>query len=235
MKEKELIEYNYIAEKEEKILLDEMKKEETKKIIGIYIEKDKNGENERDDEYSTMPDDSDHINQEYEYEQWKIRELRRIKKTLEEDEEKLKEKKEIERRRNLTDEQRREEDLRLGTDESLKPSKTKLNFLQKYYHKGAFFQSDAQISKEHVFNRDYNLPTWQDKIDRSNLPKILQKRRGTEFKKGQTKYTHLTNEDTTNFDPKYKVPENIVNKLWNNTAGIKAKESFELGRKRKLV
>jgi microfibrillar-associated protein 1 len=69
-------------------------------------------------------------------------------------------------------------------------------------------------------NRDYNLPTWQDKIDRSNLPKIKQVRRGDEHKQGRTKYTHLTAEDTTNFDPKYEVPDNIVNNLVSKMGGI---------------
>ncbi len=87
---------------------------------------------------------------------------------------------------------------------------------------------------DHIYNRDYNLPTWEDKVDKSNLPKIMQVRRGLLFKKGRTKYTHLTNEDTTNFDPTYKVPENIASKLTNNLGGYKSQNVFDLaGRKRK--
>lgn len=37
--------------------------------------------------------------------------------------------------------------------------------------------------------------------DKSMLPDILQKRKGDFGKKGQSKYKHLTAEDTTNFDP----------------------------------
>ena len=39
--------------------------------------------------------------------------------------------------------------------------------------------------------------------DKSHLPEILQKRRGQFGKKGNSKYTHLTAEDTTNYDPEY--------------------------------
>ena len=54
----------------------------------------------------------------------------------------------------------------------------------------------------------------------------MNKRRGNLFKKGQTKYTHLTNEDTTNFDPNFKVPDNIVNGILKKSGGYKAQNKF---------
>jgi microfibrillar-associated protein 1 len=224
--ENEQIEANHEIE-----TLKQAKKAETQQLIKHYIESEAN-KGEKNAEESTMPDDSDDINPTLEYENWKIREFKRIKASLEEDELRLKERLEIERRRQLTNEQRKEENLRLGCNETNKTQKTQLNYLQKYYHKGAFFQSESGEANQ-LYNRDYNLPTWEDKVDRSNLPKVMQRRRGKLFKKGQSKYTHLTAEDTTNFDPKIRVPEAISNKLFNQMGGFKSMDQFELGRKRK--
>ena len=122
--------------------------------------------------------------------------------------------------------EQKEENIKLGSDDTLRNFKSKINYLQKYYHKGAFFQDEASTNSEHIYNRDFNLPTWEDKVDRSNLPSIMNKRRGNLFKKGQTKYTHLTNEDTNNFDPNFKVPDNIVNNLLKKSGGYKAENKF---------
>jgi microfibrillar-associated protein 1 len=43
-----------------------------------------------------------------------------------------------------------------------------------------------------LFARDFNMPTGEDKMDKSVLPAVLQKRKGTWGKKGNTKWTHLT-------------------------------------------
>jgi microfibrillar-associated protein 1 len=230
------IEEREISEQQEKIK--ELKRKQTKEILKKYQEEEENKKNEtnenpNDEDEIEMPDDTDNPDDLDEYEKWKIRELRRIKIQFEEDEKKLKEKLEIERRRNLTNDQREAENLRLGSDDTLKPFKSKIMFLQKYYHKGAFFQNDSKQDLDHIYNRDTNLPTWQDKIDRSAMPKILQKRRGTENKKGQTKYTHLTAEDTTCFDRNFMVPENITNKFMSSSGGYKAKNEFELTNKKR--
>jgi microfibrillar-associated protein 1 len=79
--------------------------------------------------------------------------------------------------------------------------------MQKYYHKGAFYQDDE------LMQRDVNMPTMEDKADRSVMPSILQKRMGTFGRKGNSKWTHLTAEDTTNFDPATRVNENIARKV----------------------
>ncbi len=59
--------------------------------------------------------------------------------------------------------------------------KEKWKFLQKYWHKGAFFQetSDNPYSKDQVddvYTRDYSAPTGEDKLDKSVLPKVMQVR-----------------------------------------------------------
>ena len=166
-------------------------------------------------------DDTDDLNDITEYEKWKIRELTRIKRSLQETQTKLTTDLELQHRRTLTDEQVKSENLKLGSNDTLRKFKSKLNYLQKYYHKGAFFQDESQLNDEHIYNRDYNLPTWEDSIDRTKLPSIMNKRRGNLFKKGQSKYTHLSNEDTTNFDAMFKVPEHIAKGLLKKTGGYK--------------
>jgi microfibrillar-associated protein 1 len=224
------IEEQELIEQEEKTK--DNRKKQTVELVNSYIEKEneKDSIKEKDSANNKMPDDTDNLDDLEEYEKWKLRELRRIKRQVEEDEIKLKEKLEIERRRKLTNEQRKEENLRLGSDDTLRPFKSKINFLQRFYHKGSFFQHESQGNLDHIFNRDYNMPIAEEKRDLSVLPQILQKRRGNLFKKGQSKYSHLTAEDTTCFDPNYKIPDNIVNKMLDNLGGYKAKDNFELKR-----
>jgi microfibrillar-associated protein 1 len=61
--------------------------------------------------------------------------------------------------------------------------------------------------------------------DKSMLPEILQKRAGNFGKKGQSKYKHLTAEDTTNFDPQFRADESILNNWKKKTAGYKGASS----------
>ena len=137
----------------------ERKKKETKQLVLSYIQKDLNGElDEKNVEEIDMPDDTDEPDNTTEYESWKIRELKRIKRNEEENQNKIKEIEEIERRRNLTDDQRKEENLRLGSDDTLRPFKSKYKFMQKFYKMGVFYQDQGQGKLEHIFNRDYNLP-----------------------------------------------------------------------------
>lgn len=85
----------------------------------------------------------------------------------------------------------------LGSDATEQEQETKYNFMQKYYHVGAFYRDSA----DPIFQRDYNLPTPLEMQDKSALPAVLQKRKGNFGKKGQSKYTHLTAEDTTDTNP----------------------------------
>ena len=89
--------------------------------------------------------------------------------------------------------------------------------MQRYYSTGAFFQD----SEDPIFQRDYNTAVGEDLWDKSGLPKCLQKRRDQFGKKGQSKYTHLTDQDTTNFDPYFKKDEFIENKMFMKLGGQK--------------
>lgn len=141
-------------------------------------------------------EDTDDVDAEAELEAWKLRELLRIKRDREEREAREREQIELERIRNLTESERQELDKQKAAEwEASKSQKSDYKFLQKYYHKGAFF-GDLE-SSESVVKRDYAQPTGEDRANRALLPEVMQVRNFG--KRGRTKWTHLTAEDTTNF------------------------------------
>lgn len=143
-------------------------------------------------------DDTDGLDPEAEYAAWKLRELKRLKRDREVIEAREKEIEEIERRKNLTKEEREAEDrefLARQADER-DASRGKAGFLAKYHHKGAFFQ-DEEILKE-ISKRDLMSAKYEDQVgDKSVLPKYMQVRdQNMVGKKGRTRYTDLRTEDT---------------------------------------
>ncbi|CAG7889216.1 unnamed protein product [Brassica rapa] len=116
----------------------EMRKLGTKQIVVEEVRKDEEirknmllqdaniGDVETDDE----------INEAEEYEVWKTREIARIKRERDAKEAMLREREKVEKLRNMTEQERKN-----PKPSSNKPKK-KWNFMQKYYHKGAFFQAD---------------------------------------------------------------------------------------------
>lgn len=85
---------------------------------------------------------TDDENEEMEYEAWKLRELKRMKRDREEKEAAEKEREEIERLRNMTEDERRMEAKNNPKVVTNKATKGKYKFMQKYYHRGAFFMAD---------------------------------------------------------------------------------------------
>lgn len=136
-------------------------------------------------------DDTDGLNEEEEYAAWKLRELRRIKRDREEKESRESEKADIERRRRMSDREIMAEKAKEGL---LGHEKSKQRFLQKYYHKGAFFNSDDVVGKA-LKERDFTAPTLEDKFDKSVLPSVMQVKNFG--RAGQTKWKHLAAEDTS--------------------------------------
>eukprot|EP00968_Pinguiococcus_pyrenoidosus_P009426 scaffold733_cov267-Pinguiococcus_pyrenoidosus.AAC.49 len=161
------------------------------------------------DSEAGMPDDMDVDDDEVEYEKWKVRELRRLVRDKEERERRAEEARETERRRQMTDDEIMREDRALGKlagNDTSRRDESKQGFMQKYYHKGAFFMDEESLDKlkkskdprkEDVRRRDYTEATGFDKFNIEALPEVMQ-RAGRKFGlRSQTKYTHLNAEDTT--------------------------------------
>lgn len=166
-----------------------------------------------------LPIIDDHADEEEEYEAWKLRELQRIKRNREERDALNQEREEIERLRQMTDEERRrelEKNPRVVTNYA---PKGKMKFLQKYYHRGVYY-----LDKDNdVFKRDFMEPTMDDQMDKSLLPKVMQVK---DFgKAGRTKWTHLSAEDTTQFDAAWAEPS-MLNARFHAGRGGGTRQTF---------
>jgi microfibrillar-associated protein 1 len=95
-------------------------------------------------------DDTDGLDPEGEFNAWRMRELMRLKREKEEEQRREEERLEIERRRAMPEEQRLKEDLERAQKLRDEKPKTKQPFLQKYWHKGAFYQ----VRKEMLYMRE---------------------------------------------------------------------------------
>ncbi|GAA5833815.1 hypothetical protein JCM3766R1_000107 [Sporobolomyces carnicolor] len=137
-------------------------------------------------------DDTDGLDPEAEFEEWKLRELTRLKRDKEARYALEKIKEEVEARRSMPEALRLKEDTERAEKSRKEKKKGSQVFLQKYHHKGAFHQ-DQEILKKH----DYTAPTIST-VDVSSLPAVLQKRNFG--KMSQSKYTHLADQDTSRKD-----------------------------------
>ncbi|PWN53573.1 hypothetical protein IE53DRAFT_145144 [Violaceomyces palustris] len=113
-------------------------------------------------------DDTDGKDPEEEFQAWRLRELERINRDREAAAERQREKEEIEKRREMPEEQKLREDMERAKKSREEKSRGKQGFMQRYYHKGAFYQ-DLDILKKH----DYTEKT-ENAIDYSLLPKSMQ-------------------------------------------------------------
>jgi len=159
--------------------LEAIEREKTSKII--------------EEEVVLTDDDEDEQTQQKEYELWKLRELVRIRRERDDREKWRLERLEVDRRRGLTDEELMNEKRK--NKEGTKDKKY-MKYLQKYYHKGAYFHENIRDLEK---NHEWTAATGEDKwIDRTMLPKVMQVKNFG--RAGRTKYTHLKNEDTTKTD-----------------------------------
>ena len=153
-------------------------------------------------------DDTDDLDPAAERAAWKLRELQRIKREREKLIARELEREELEKRRNMEESERLKEDyarVRELEDER-EQNRGKMDFMQKYYHKGAFYQD------EEILQRNYNVATAEEHKHKEALPQALQIRTGELGRASRTKWTHLTAEDTSKMDSPWFDKTNTVNK-----------------------
>ena len=118
--------------------------------------------------------------------------------------------------RNLTEEERRQEMRSNPKIITNKATKGKYKFLQKYYHRGAFYLDE----ESDVLKRDFAQATLEDHFDKTILPKVMQVKNFGRC--GRTKYTHLVEQDTTKFDsPWYAESANNIKFHVEKAGGMK--------------
>lgn len=142
---------------------------------------------------------------------WFNREENRRNRLKEKNDKHIKDSDLLKKRRNMTDNQILKENYLLGADSTIESFQRKYSYLQKYYAKPAYYQQE-QMKEGHVLNRDFNIRTEDEMVNIEALPKVLQKRRGAFGKKGQSKYTHLGDVDTTEFNKDYKIKVDLGRK-----------------------
>ncbi len=142
---------------------------------------------------SASTDDKDNIRCDEDFTKWKIRELRRLKSNTESKNSNSMESTERTMIRVLSDDTLKGDELH----ENVQKQKKSRKFMQKYYHKGAFYMDDTSLSKDEndVRKKSYDGETGEDRFNFGILPKVLQVKNFG--KRGRTKYTHLMDQDTT--------------------------------------
>ncbi|KAI9594821.1 micro-fibrillar-associated protein 1 [Syncephalis fuscata] len=172
-------------------------------------------------------DDTDDLNPASELEAWKLRELKRIQRDQGEQMKREEEARETERRRAMTDAEILKEDAEKLKAEREGKKNHQFTFMQKYYHKGAFYREEGG----ELMGRDYTAPT----LDMPNvelLPSVMQVR---DFgKRGQTKWKHLTAEDTSNREAGWSQSSDVNRHMQKRMGGMKrTAETSSGGKKRR--
>lgn len=182
-------------EEAKKKAADALVEEQIKKDLAARAAGKKHWDDEERDESDV--DTTDGLDPAAEEAAWRVRELKRLKRARAAIEEREAELAEVERRRNLTEEERAAEDeAHLAAQREEKDGKGKMGFMQKYFHKGAFFRDEAEAAG--LLQRDLMGARIADDVrNREALPEYLQRRDMTKLgRKGATKYRDMRSEDT---------------------------------------
>ena len=96
-----------------------------------------------------------------------------------------------------------------------------------YYNSTSFYQF-----QEGVYKRDNSSATLEDKFDKTVLPKVMQVKNFG--RSGRTKYTHLVDQDTTQFDAAWsqETAQNLKFQL-SHAGGMKANFERPSSKKKK--
>ena len=226
----------YISEEKRKNYKTQMNNEEStsnssigRSLLCQIVAKSENHEKIKTQDLSLI-DDSDPIEEqekEDEFQAWKLRELLRYKARKDEEERLEREELELKSFRNLPKEEQ-EKIWNERISQQSQSEKSKYEFLQKYYHKGAFFQD----SQDEILHRDYDAPSQNESVDRSALPESMQVRNFG--KKGRSKWTHLTKEDTTAFDSSWGDKKLSINyKMTSKMGGYDGRAFFDSNSKKR--
>ena len=143
------------AEKKKKVEEEEREREEADRLLEERLKRDAvarlAGRKDWDDaaEEGEGVDDTDDLDPVAERAAWKLRELLRVKRERDALEQIEKEREEIERRREMDPELRQKEDMEFVAEQRKKKMEERgqMGFMQKFYHKGAFYQDDSEVLK----------------------------------------------------------------------------------------
>ena len=190
--------------------------EESRRLLELELERETAIANaEANAEASDVDTDDELEDPSVAYQAWRLRELARIEEDEKTRDRMFAEREEQEKIRRMSEAEKKKyfdahPELRRGFGDETKAGgatsqgeKPKLGFMQKYYHKGAFFQEAADdafgtAATHEIYARDFSAATGGDRgVDKSALPKAMQVRGDKFGKVGQTKWTHLANEDTS--------------------------------------
>jgi microfibrillar-associated protein 1 len=191
-------------ESRRKAMAELMIKDELEKAAAARLAGKKYWDDDEDLAPEAMVDDTDGLDPVLERKEWEVRELKRLKRDRERIEAHEKEIEEIERRRNLSKEEREREDAEyIAQQKEDKDGRGETGFMKKYYHKGAFFMDDETTKM--LAERDIMGRSFQDEVDKSTLPEYMRIRDLNKLgKTGGTKYKDLRSEDTGRFGDEVK-------------------------------
>jgi microfibrillar-associated protein 1 len=224
--EREILEAEALEAEEKEHQRLELRREETKKLVQQRLAEEEAAEaavlaGPRElEEIITDDDEEDGDKMEEQFGAWKVRELGRLMKDWEVSQKEEEEQLEKQRWLHMSEAQRNAHAILLKQDKMKEDGgsgdgdgKKKWTFMQKYFHKGAFYQTAADDKEEEALvaealaRRDFSAPTGHDKMDKSKLPSVMQVKDWG--KRNRSKWTHLADEDTTDRN------NNIGNRVWD--------------------